>query len=88
MNGGIGSATSRSGAADRLVLQRRLLRAPRGHVLALVGASGSGKSTLLRCLNRLAEPESGTIALDGEDIRRARAARAAPARRRSSPRRR
>jgi ABC-type multidrug transport system fused ATPase/permease subunit len=43
--------------------------APRGKVLALVGASGAGKSTLLRCLNRLAEPESGTIELDGDDIR-------------------
>ena len=34
-----------------------------------MGASGSGKSTLLRCLNRLAEPQAGTIVLDGADIR-------------------
>jgi ABC-type multidrug transport system fused ATPase/permease subunit len=53
----------------RLVLRDITFDAPRGQVLALVGASGSGKSTLLRCLNRLAEPESGTIALDGDDIR-------------------
>jgi len=40
-----------------------------GTMVALLGASGAGKSTLLRCLNRLAEPESGTIELDGDDIR-------------------
>src|SRR5690348_11743512 len=53
----------------RVILRDLSFDAPRGRVLALVGASGAGKSTLLRCLNRLAEPESGTIDLDGEDIR-------------------
>src|SRR5690349_3672128 len=53
----------------RVVLRGLSFDVPRGQVLALVGASGAGKSTLLRCLNRLAEPESGTIELDGEDIR-------------------
>ncbi|WP_010525301.1 amino acid ABC transporter ATP-binding protein [Nesterenkonia sp. F] len=32
-----------------------------GEVVCLVGASGSGKSTLLRCVNRLEEPDAGTI---------------------------
>ena len=54
--------------AGRVVLRDVSFHASRGRVLALVGASGSGKSTLLRCLNRLAEPDSGTILLDGEDI--------------------
>ncbi|MDA0160702.1 ATP-binding cassette domain-containing protein [Solirubrobacter ginsenosidimutans] len=54
---------------DRAVLRDLSFDAPRGKVLALVGASGAGKSTLLRCLNRLAEPAAGTVALDGEDIR-------------------
>jgi putative ABC transport system ATP-binding protein len=36
---------------------------------ALVGPSGAGKSTLLRLLNRLADPESGTIHYRGRDIR-------------------
>ena len=72
----------------RVVLRDVSFDAPRGQVLALVGASGAGKSTLLRCLNRLAEPESGTIALDGEDIRRARAAACCAGASRWSPRRR
>jgi ABC-type multidrug transport system fused ATPase/permease subunit len=55
--------------AGRPVLHDVSFDASRGRVLALVGASGSGKSTLLRCLNRLAEPDAGTITLDGHDIR-------------------
>lgn len=39
-----------------------------GEVFVLMGLSGSGKSTLLRCVNRLIEPTSGTITIDGEDI--------------------
>jgi putative ABC transport system ATP-binding protein len=38
-------------------------------VTAVVGPSGSGKSTLLRLLNRLADPESGSVRFDGEDVR-------------------
>ena len=40
----------------------------RGEVIAVIGPSGTGKSTLLRCLNRLEEPTSGTVTLDGEVI--------------------
>jgi putative ABC transport system ATP-binding protein len=36
-----------------------------GQCTAIVGASGSGKSTLLRLLNRLSEPSSGRVLLDG-----------------------
>jgi ABC-type polar amino acid transport system ATPase subunit len=34
----------------------------------LIGPSGSGKSTLLRCLNRLEEPTSGSVTVDGIDM--------------------
>ena len=40
----------------------------RGEVVCVIGPSGSGKSTLLRCVNRLEEPTSGTIIIEGEDI--------------------
>jgi putative ABC transport system ATP-binding protein len=36
---------------------------------ALVGPSGAGKSTLLRLLNRLADPDAGTITYRGRDVR-------------------
>ena len=42
-----------------------------GSFLALVGASGSGKSTLLKTINRLVEPDTGSILIDGTDICRA-----------------
>ena len=37
-------------------------------IVAVLGLSGSGKSTLLRCINRLVEPDSGTVTLDGVNI--------------------
>ena len=45
------------------------LRAEPGQTIALVGPSGSGKSTLLNLLPRLYDVQSGTIAIDGTDIR-------------------
>lgn len=37
-------------------------------VVCMIGPSGSGKSTFLRCLNRLEEPDSGNVYVDGYDI--------------------
>jgi polar amino acid transport system ATP-binding protein len=39
-----------------------------GQVVCVIGPSGSGKSTLLRCVNRLEEPTSGQIVVEGIDI--------------------
>ncbi|KAM3380533.1 ABC transporter I family member 17 [Capsicum chinense] len=41
---------------------------PKGIIMGVIGPSGSGKSTLLRSLNRLWEPPSNTVFLDGRDI--------------------
>jgi phosphonate transport system ATP-binding protein len=39
-----------------------------GEFVVVLGKSGSGKSTLMRCINRLVEPSSGSIFLDGEEV--------------------
>lgn len=39
-----------------------------GETFVIMGLSGSGKSTVLRCLNRLIEPTSGEIIIDGNNI--------------------
>lgn len=41
-----------------------------GELVCLVGPSGCGKSTTLRMINRLIEPTTGTIEIDGEDVTR------------------
>lgn len=44
-----------------------------GEIFVIMGLSGSGKSTILRCLNRLIEPSSGSVIIDGKDITRLKA---------------
>jgi len=39
-----------------------------GEIFVIMGLSGSGKSTLLRCINRLIEPSSGSIKVDGQEV--------------------
>lgn len=39
-----------------------------GEFVVIVGRSGAGKSTLLRCINRLAEPTSGEVLLEGDSV--------------------
>jgi len=51
-----------------LALDNVDLRIPAGQVMALIGPSGAGKSTLIRCVNRLVEPSSGRVMLDGENL--------------------
>jgi polar amino acid transport system ATP-binding protein len=46
------------------------LAVAQGELVFIIGPSGSGKSTLLRCCNRLEEPSSGLVMVDGIDITR------------------
>jgi len=54
---------------DKILIQGANFELKRGEVLAIVGPSGSGKSSLLRLLNRLDEPTSGTVFVEGTDFR-------------------
>ncbi len=45
------------------------LTVPDGEFVVIVGTSGSGKTTLLRMINRLVEPDSGRVMIDGQDAR-------------------
>ncbi len=44
------------------------LSVPPGQMLAIIGLSGAGKSTFLRCVNRLVEPTSGQMLVEGRDV--------------------
>ncbi|MFL5334103.1 MAG: ABCB family ABC transporter ATP-binding protein/permease [Geminicoccaceae bacterium] len=53
----------------RSILNDVSFEIPAGHKVAVVGPSGSGKSTLVRLLFRFYEVDSGSIAIDGQDVR-------------------
>ncbi|MBO0952155.1 ABC transporter ATP-binding protein [Fibrella forsythiae] len=54
---------------DRAVVDNLTLTIPAGETLVLLGTSGCGKTTTLKMLNRLIDADSGTIAINGVDIR-------------------
>ncbi|MGE8354069.1 MAG: ATP-binding cassette domain-containing protein [Pseudomonas protegens] len=58
----------RRGPSAPPAVQQVSLQVRRGEVLCLMGTSGSGKSTLLRHINRLIEPSSGEVLIDGAAI--------------------
>ncbi|MFC4418581.1 osmoprotectant ABC transporter ATP-binding protein OsmV [Cupriavidus pampae] len=53
---------TRSNAVDAVSLT-----VPRGEICVFLGPSGCGKTTTLKMINRLIEPTSGTVRIDGED---------------------
>lgn len=54
---------------DRAALDDVSLHVPAGAQVAVVGASGSGKSTLAAMVSRLHDPDSGSVSIDGVDLR-------------------
>jgi osmoprotectant transport system ATP-binding protein len=62
------NVTKQYGGTEEPAVNSLNLEVLRGEVLVLVGPSGCGKSTTLRLINRLIEPSSGKLFLDGEDV--------------------
>ncbi|MBT3931024.1 MAG: ABC transporter ATP-binding protein [Rhodospirillaceae bacterium] len=56
-------------ARDKTALNAVDLRIPAGQSVALVGPSGAGKSTVMNLLLRFNDVDSGTVAIDGQDVR-------------------
>jgi len=55
--------SAKSAAVDEISME-----IPAGEIVILVGPSGCGKTTTMRMINRLIEPTSGKIRIDGEDV--------------------
>ncbi|MBE7201323.1 MAG: ATP-binding cassette domain-containing protein, partial [Parafilimonas terrae] len=62
------SKTYRSASGDVRALDDVSLAVPAGAIFGIIGRSGAGKSSLLRTVNRLEEPTSGRVLVDGEAI--------------------
>lgn len=56
--------------ADRVILPDFSLDIPAGQTIALVGSTGAGKSTLAKLVARFYDPSTGSVELDGIDLRR------------------
>ena len=54
---------------DKTIIHNLSLHAPPGGLTAIVGPTGAGKTTLINLLMRFYDPQSGSITLDGTDIR-------------------
>jgi osmoprotectant transport system ATP-binding protein len=65
----VGKSFGGRGAERVLAVDDVSLDVAEGEFLAIVGGSGSGKTTLLRLANRLIDADSGTITVEGEDVR-------------------
>ena len=61
--------TKRYPGMDSAAVDGLSLHVPAGEIVMFVGPSGCGKTTSLKMINRLIEPTSGTITIDGEDVR-------------------
>jgi NitT/TauT family transport system ATP-binding protein len=58
-----------AGGRDTTALRDISLSVDAGEIVSVVGPSGCGKTTLLRIIDGLLEPDSGTIVVDGREVR-------------------
>ena len=65
----LSAVSKRFRGSSTAAVERLSLEVPRGAVVALIGPSGCGKTTTLRMINRLVEPTSGLIEVEGRDTR-------------------
>ena len=65
----IEQAAKRFPGGARPALENCTLSMPAGELTVLLGPSGCGKTTLLKLVNRLYEPDTGRILIDGNDVR-------------------
>ena len=70
---GLGKAEVRDQFDCVVGVQDASFRVSRGEIFCIMGLSGSGKSTLIRHVNRLIEPTSGQLFIEGQDINALRA---------------
>jgi ATP-binding cassette subfamily B protein len=61
--------TFRYPGTDRVALKDFSLTVPAGGTVAILGANGAGKTTLIKLLCRFYDPESGSVEIDGIDLR-------------------
>ena len=62
------NVTKRYPDTDKAAVDSLSLEIPAGELVVFVGPSGCGKTTTMRMINRLIEPTSGSITIDGEDV--------------------
>jgi osmoprotectant transport system ATP-binding protein len=60
--------TKRFPGSETPAVDRLSLEIPQGEIVVFVGPSGCGKTTSLKMINRIIEPTSGHIIIDGEDV--------------------
>jgi len=60
--------TKRFPGQESPAVDRLSLKIPKGEIVVFVGPSGCGKTTSLKMINRIIEPSSGHIIIDGEDV--------------------